>query len=65
MDIKEGLDKAAQAYTRMDRFRSDSEFRTTYDEKTVRFQAALIEGFEALYYQNAVLIELLKGRGPR
>ena len=64
-DVKEKLQKAAEAAAKLDDLRTGASFRKSYEEKSIRFQEATVEGLEALYYQNQVLIELLKGRGAR
>ena len=65
IDVNEEMGKAEEAFVRMDSFRIDADFRDQYEEKTSRFQAGLLEGLEALYRQNQVIIELLKGRTAR
>ena len=65
LDVNEEMGKAEEAFVRLDKFRIDADFRDQYQEKTARFQAGLVEGIEALYRQNLVIIELLKGRSAR
>jgi len=59
-DLQENLDKAQQAYERMQGFRSDAQFRDEYEEKHIRMQQAIVEMMEGIYLQNEVMLKLFE-----
>ena len=61
-ELQEHLDKAQQAYDKMQGFRSDAQFRDDYEEKLMRLQQAMVEMLEGIYQQNEVMLKLLQRR---
>ena len=63
-NLDETLKKAAECAANLDSLRTDSQFKEDEAERRLRLQQAMVEGIEALYYQNQVIIELLRsGKG--
>jgi hypothetical protein len=59
-EMQENLDRAQQAYERMQGFRSDAQFRDEFEEKQLRMQQAMVEMLEGIYQQNEVMLKLLQ-----
>lgn len=62
-DVEECLNKSQEAMNRMLGFKSDASFRDELEEKQIRLEQAMVEAFEAIYYQSRVIVQLLQGRG--